>query len=478
MELPTLTFLAGSYRDRTARVFVHERQIYRALDAEAAGYWAEVSQSSFFTELSSQQKLVETREVADDQRATLGVPADVATVLWHERVPFIAYPYEWCFGMLKDAALLHLEILAAALRDGFILKDATPYNIQFVGRKPVFIDIGSFTKLTPGEPWTAYQQFCELFLCPLLVQAHRGIDFQLVLRSELEGLGAEDVSRWFSWRDWWRSGVFSHVILHALLAKVTKKQTRSTLNELQKTGFPVSLILKNVERLTQLIQKLKWEPPQSMWSDYDQSSPMVARDADAKADFVRETAQERRWELVWDLGCNRGRYSLIAAEFAQCVLAMDSDHQCVEWLYRQLREHGPNNVVPLRINLANQSPALGWRGRERLRLEDRGQPDLILCLGLIHHLVIAANIPLAEVVDWLASFHATLVIEFPTKNDPMVQALLRNKRDQYHDYSQAHFESLLADRFRIDQRLALPSGERFLYRVIPLTETRAHDGLR
>ena len=160
------------------------------------------------------------------------------------------------------------------------------------------------------------------------------------------------------------------------------------------------------------------------------------------------------------------------------MLAMDSDHQCVEWLYRHLREQGPNNVVPLRINLANQSPALGWRGRERLRLEDRGQPDLVLCLGLIHHLVITANIPLAEVVDWLASLHATLVIEFPTKNDPMVQALLRNKRDQYHDYSQAHFEQLLTSRFRIDQRLSLPSGERFLYRAIPQTEARSHDGRR
>jgi len=470
VELPAATFIAGSFRDRSARVFEQDGQIYRALDASAAAMWDRIHQAPFFHDLSRQQKLIPTIEVAAEARATLHLATDATKILKHERVPFIAYPYEWSFGMLKDAALLQLEVLAAALRDGVSLKDATPYNVQFVGTRPTFIDLGSFHQREPGEPWSAYQQFCELFLYPLMLQAHCGIDFQSLLRGELEGIRVEEFAKWFSFRDWFRSGVFSRVILQAALAGMAKSQTKSTLGELKKTGFPVELIQKNVTGLERLIRKLKWQPRHSPWGDYDDTSAMVARDSDVKTQFVREVAQTRRWELVWDLGCNRGRYSLIAAESARYVLAMDFDHWCVESLYQQLQQRGPQNVLPLRINLANSSPALGWRGRERLRLEDRGQPDLVLCLGLIHHLVIAANIPMEEVIDWLASLAATLVIEFPTKRDPMVQALLRNKRDQYADYEQSNFERLVNSRFNITQRVQLPSGERFLYRVDPQRE--------
>ena len=126
------------------------------------------------------------------------------------------------------------------------------------------------------------------------------------------------------------------------------------------------------------------------------------------------------------------------------------------------------NVLPLCLELANPSPAMGWRGRERKRIEDRGRPQLILCLGLIHHLVIAANIPLAEVVDWLASFRAEVILEFPTKQDRMVQALLRNKRDQYDDYSRESLEAQLRRHFDVGLCESLPSGERTLHHAVPL----------
>ena len=91
-----------------------------------------------------------------------------AAVLKHETVPMVSYPYEWPFGMLRDAALLQLDVTRAALDEGMTLKDATPFNIQWVGPRPTFIDIGSFTANHPGDPWAGYRQFCELFLYPPL----------------------------------------------------------------------------------------------------------------------------------------------------------------------------------------------------------------------------------------------------------------------------------------------------------------------
>ena len=36
--------------------------------------------------------------------------------------------------MLRDAARLHLDLVAEAIDEGLILKDATSYNVQFIGR--------------------------------------------------------------------------------------------------------------------------------------------------------------------------------------------------------------------------------------------------------------------------------------------------------------------------------------------------------
>ncbi|HEX4070876.1 MAG TPA: hypothetical protein VHX68_06885 [Planctomycetaceae bacterium] len=434
------------------------------MDAESLATWRRACALPFVQQLISQGQIVGTREVPAKECAGFGLPPRVAGVLEHARIPFISYPYEWSFAMLRDAALLHLRLLTESIRAGLILKDASPYNVQFSGKQSVFIDIGSFTVHSPGEPWLAYRQFCELMLFPLLLQAYRGVHFQPILRGELEGISARQFLQWLRWRDVFRPGVFTHGLLQAKLEQQTQALSTSTVRDLKISGFTTSLIERLLQKLTRLVERLQWSPPRTQWTTYDNSLPHVAEDRQAKSTFVRKVCHLRPRDLVWDLGCNDGRYSLIAGERATTVVAMDQDHACIDQLYRSADSA---NVLPLCMDLANPSPAMGWRGRERKRIENRGQPQLILCLGLIHHLVIAANIPLAEVVDWLASFRAEVILEFPSKNDPMVQALLRNKRDQYDDYSRESLEAELRRDFDLRLTESLPSGERTLYHAVP-----------
>src|SRR5206468_3819805 len=103
-------------------------------------------------------------------------------------LPFVSYPYEWPFEMLRDAALLQLGLIEEALAEDVVLKDGTPYNVQWRGAEPVFVDVGSFERLPPGEPWAGYRQFCMLFLYPLMLQAYRGIAPQPWPRGSLEGI--------------------------------------------------------------------------------------------------------------------------------------------------------------------------------------------------------------------------------------------------------------------------------------------------
>jgi hypothetical protein len=368
--------------------------------------------------------------------------------------------------MLKDAALLELDLLLAALDEGLVLKDASPYNVQWRGAQPVFVDVGSFERLREGEPWAGYRQFCTLVLYPLLLQAYKGVPFQPWLRGSLEGIEPAEMRAMLGFRDRFRRGVLTNVVLHARLEG--RYADREVKTDLKKAGFHAELIRANARKLRKLVERLEWEPGRTAWSDYGEANPYDEADAAAKEAFVREAAGARRRRLLWDLGANDGRYTRIAAREADYTVAVDADVAVVEALYRALRAEGSRTILPLVGNVADPSPGLGWRGAERRPLAERGRPDLTLCLALVHHVALSSNVPLRSFLDWLAELGTEVIVEFPTREDPMVQRLLGRKGPGANpDYETDAFERALDERWRVERREVLPSGTRILYRAIP-----------
>ncbi|MGE5236168.1 MAG: class I SAM-dependent methyltransferase [Acidobacteriota bacterium] len=457
-------FDRGSFRDRGGRVFRADGRILRTVDDAALGSWHALSRTRFFAESVRAGKLPATRELAPDEVRHVAEAQGWHGVLDHDPVPFVSYPFEWSFGMLRQAGLLQLELLAGALREGLTMKDATPYNVQWRGARPVFIDIPSFEPYRDGEPWVGYRQFCELYLYPLLLEAYRGIPFQPLLRGRLEGVEAPTCLAAMSARDLARPGVLTHVWLHARAQQRFADRPVSAPRDVAAAGFGKALIERNVAGLTRLLRNLRpRRRSQSAWVGYRETCSYDDRDRATKSELVDRVAAGLHPAIVWDLGANTGEFSRIAARHAGYVLALDADTGAVERLFGELAGSGEGRVLPLVFDIADPSPALGWRGEERPALWDRGRPDLVLALALIHHLVIGANLPLAEVVAWLASLGGDLVIEFVAKDDPMTQRLLRHKADQYTDYDQAHLEACLARSFEIDARVPLARGTRWLY---------------
>jgi SAM-dependent methyltransferase len=462
----------GSFRDRDSRVVVAPEAVYRALSGTGADDWRTLAGSPLLERLSSEGTLIGTDEVgpaALGEAAAEILPEGTETVLRHERLPFVSYPYEWTFGMLRDAALLQLDLELAALDESLTLKDATPYNVQFRGSAPVFIDVGSFERLREGEPWAGYRQFCMLFLYPLLLQAYKDIPFQPWLRGAIDGITPSEAAHLFTLRDRLRRGVLTHVALHARLERRYEDREGGEIKEeLKRANFKTELIKANVQRLRKLVSKLSWKAGDTAWTNYRSECTYSDADAERKAIFVREAAASVRPDLTWDMGCNDGAYSRIAAEHSDFVVAFDYDQATVDALYRSLRDSDERRILPLVANLADPSPGLGWRGLERRPLEDRGTPDLVLALALVHHVSITANVPLAEFLDWLRELDATLVIEFPKREDPMVRRLLSGKREGSNaDYELETFERLLGERFDVERSEELPSGVRVLYLVRP-----------
>ena len=239
----------GSFRDPASRVVIDGDKVMRLLDERGLEGWRALSATDFFRKAVADGQLIDSVEVDP--------PDGSAGALRHPRLDLITYPYEWTFSMLRDAALLQLDLLEGALSAGLTIKDATPYNIQFVDGRPMFIDIGSFEPYRQGEPWIGYRQFTRQFLFPLMLRAWVGVPFQPWLRGDLEGPTPEQMSKLLAGRKRFNTGALLHVRLQARME--SRMADRAVRQELSEAGFSADLILANVRKLQSLVASLEWD---------------------------------------------------------------------------------------------------------------------------------------------------------------------------------------------------------------------------
>jgi hypothetical protein len=453
----------GSFRDPAGGVVLQGGRVFRYLRGDAGPQLLALIDEPWFRDSVGGGEVVGSRPIERAEAPSLfAIDPDVTAVVEHTPIEFVSYAYEWPFEMLRRAALHQLELTSRAFDNGYILKDATPYNVQFDGTHPVFIDVPSFERYEPGEGWRAYAQFCRMFLYPLYLEAYGGIPFQPWLRSSLEGLDTDLVRRLLPFRAKLRMSVFIDVVLQSVLNHRFGKN-EGALSAAANRKISDNVVRGMLGRMSGTIEKLRRPKRESAWLDYQTTKAHYSGDADAfKEAFVRRTLQAARPHTVWDLGCNTGQFSMIAAGLADHVVAIDSDEPSVDALYHRVRTSHAN-ILPLVMDLANPSPDQGWAQAERRGFAQRGTADWALCLALIHHLAISGNVPLTRFVDWVATSARSAIIEFVPKGDPMVERLLMTRKDVYSQYTQEHFEAAVARRFAIRERASVPDCDRVLY---------------
>ena len=461
---------SGSFRDVENRVYRHGNRILRGVSKTALEHWNKLSGTEFYQKSEARGDVIKTVLLPNSDTAAKKILKDGwAAVLEHDRVPLITYPYEWSVSMLRDAALLHLRLIERAVKSDWMLKDATAFNIQFINAKPVFIDTVSFEPREEGEPWHGYRQFCMMFLIPLLIRYHLNIDHLPLLRSNLEGIAPTDAAKLFRRSDGLKKGVAAHIQLPARIENSIANKERDDAEAKSRTASQKKdRIIALLQSMRRLIKKLDFGIDHTTWSNYEKTHSYNDTEIVRKEQFVLKSAKTGRWKTAMDIGCNTGTFSKIVAPFSDMVISADGDHNAIEQLYQ--REKGDDNVgniIPLVVNLANPSPAQGWAGVERKALGDRVNPDLILCLALIHHIAISANVPIPIFLDWLQSFKADIVIEFVTREDDMVKKLLTNKTVNYDHYNLDIFETELGHRFKIIDSELLKGGHRKIFFVAP-----------
>jgi hypothetical protein len=447
---PCSSIANQTFRDPEGRLYQDGDRILREIYPQYAASVVAWLLSPPVQRWIEQRRMVPTTILASEP----GQPA----LLEHERIFFPSYPWEWTPGQWICAGSLTLDLCEEALDSGYILKDATPLNVLFSGPQPIFVDVLSFDNRDPKSPlWIAYAQFVRTFLLPLAAYVHLGWPLAATMQRR-DGYEPADLAPFLPLLRRWLRPLRSLVTLPLLLEKNAHVGARRPQVSEDLSAFAVRRLLRSTRKL---LHSLASSARPSRWSGYTQTaSHYKSLDHEAKQAFVRSALDHIRPARVLDVGANTGVYSRIAAESGADVVAWDTDVQASDLNWQTAHRNGLP-ILPIVADFARPTPAVGWQNRERTSLLDRarGRFDCVLMLGILHHLLVADQIPLSAITEQLWEISTRwAIIEWIPKEDSQFDGLCRGRQELYSHLSEEYFIQTLSRRFAVRRRDQLPNG--------------------
>ena len=447
-----------TFRDPAGSLTLEGERVRRRVRPQYAQAALDFLASDTAREWVAQGRLVATYPVAGDGH-------EGELLLEHPRVFFPSYPWEWTPAAWVAAADLTLDLCEELLGHGLILKDATPLNVLFQGAKPVFVDVLSIDRRDLQSPlWLAYAQFVRTFLLPLA--AHRYLGWPLAASmTKRDGYEPADLYPYLSRAQRWLAPFRSLVTLPYLLEKRRGAGGVASPGLKQAPEIAEAVLRRNLGRLRRVLHGLRAPEQASRWAKYPESAAHYSeQDHQQKQAFVRRALQMAQPRQVLDLGANTGVYSRIAASMGAEVVAWDTDVAATErnWA-RASEENLP--IQPILADPARPTPPVGWRNSESLGLLDRarGRFDCVMALGLIHHLLLADQIPLPEIAYQLRDLtRHWAIVEWVPASDPMFAELVRGRDEIYGHLAEAGFLDAVRPYFSVMLETRLANG-RSLY---------------
>tara|TARA_Y100000590_G_scaffold262045_1_gene294123 strand:+ start:66 stop:1460 length:1395 start_codon:yes stop_codon:yes gene_type:complete len=438
---------AGSFRDPAGKIFYHKDKVYRILNDEGKKRFEFLKKNELLKNLVSEKLVVTSNQISPE---TLELKEVLnKQVLEHDKIDYISYPYEWSFQQLKDAAIHHLDLHLYLLNNNATLIDGSAFNIQFIGHKPIFIDVLSIKEYEDGEYWKAHKQFCESFLNPLILKSKKNIDFNNWFKGNLEGITTKDLNSALSFTDKISYNIFVQVVLLNYLENKTIKDNKIDISKVNKRKFPKKSYISILKNIKSLITNLKVKKDKTLWSDYSKNNTYKIEEENNKKKIVEEFSKKFKFDTLADLGCNDGVYSEICLNNGcKYVVGFDYDLNSINNAFRSSKEKNLN-FLPLYFDASNPSPNLGWLQTERKGFLQRAKFSGMLSLAFEHHLTIAKNIPLDQVIEFLTNIAPRGLIEFVPKDDDTIKKMLSLKGDIFKDYNEVNFKNILSKKSKI-----------------------------
>ncbi len=446
--------LSLAFRNPDGFVFLNNAVLYRQVNQSYKMEYDRLMDSGLYDRLVNANLFIPHQEA----KASLARSENAYKILEPRQIPFVSYPYEWCFSQLRDAALAVLKIQKRALERGMILEEASAFSMQFMEGWPMLINPLVFGPYREGEPWPAYGQFCRHFLAPLALASCRDSRLLLLLRTHLDGVPLDLASTILPLTSWFNPGVLFHVHVHARVGdgffppEIKKKPEK----------FPNRETLMNLaDKLRSTILSLKIKT--NACAAYDPAHAYSPQALEHKKDTVYGFIKRVKPKNLWDIGTHTGDYARMAAGQRIQTIAWDWDHGCVESCYDRAVNADETRLLPLVGDLSNPSPNLGWDYKERDSLTERGPADMVLALDLVHHLTLRHKVPMGRIARFLSGFCHFLVVEyipFSEKEKQPGEAISAL-------FGRDSFEDVFSRFFRIVERVSIHDSNRTLYLMEP-----------
>lgn len=443
----------SSYRDPSGFLFYHNDTLYRQVNLFFKNDFEKFINGGLYQHLVNKGLLISHKTIHQNFTAS----SDWFLTLEPEAVSFISYPYEWCFDMLKDAALVTIQAAQEAMNYGMMLKDATAYNVQWHRGKMIFIDSLSFENYDVLKPWIAYRQFCEHFLAPLALMHYLKSPLQNLLLAYPDGIPLGIAKKMLPARTKFNLNTFLHLHLHASFAG-NPRQTTKTVKP-----FSSSKLKNLLKSLEELILSFSLTATSGVWSNYYFEASQREDYVTQKKQIVERWISELSLKTAIDIGANEGEFSEVLAQKNISTISADFDHYSINRLYNRIRGKNNPNILPLIIDFANPSPAIGVNNDERHSFLNRTKTDMVLALAVVHHLAIGKNIPFESIAKMFSLLGNCLLIEFVPKSDEKVQLMLQQKKDVYFDYTEEKFLAAFELFFSISKKSEIGTSGRTLY---------------
>ena len=443
----------ASFRDPAGFMFEYGEKFYRQVNQSYAANYTLLKYSGLYDQLVKENKLLAHTEID----ACITEYTNWYKTLLPEQLTFISYPYEWCFSQWKDAALLTLSILKISVLHGMILKDATPFNIQFVKGSPVLIDTLSFEKYDATKPWIAYRQFVECFIAPLLLARYQSPELLKFFRLYPDGIPLKILVNLLPLKSKFNLNVLLHIILPASIWGNKKTATKTT------TAFNKQKLLHIIDNLISFVLSVKLPAAVTNWNNYYEETVFSSEYVEEKIKTLKEWIQLLPVNSVLDIGTNTGLFAQMTAAEGKFTVAVDADIDCIDRLYNTCKRDKITNLLPLCVDVTNPTPSIGWDNDERDAFYPRAKADLCMALALIHHLAIGKNVGFTQMARTFSKIAPWLIIEFIPKTDSKIALLLQNRTDIFETYNELSFTNVFEKIFTIEKKEVLTNTGRILF---------------
>lgn len=411
--------------DKVGRVIIKKDQVLRVITDE--GYiklYKTLIKSEDFRDMFP-LGLIETSIYSETENVL---------ILRHEKIDFILHPSEYTNKMFWEAAVMYIILCKEMYkRYGILTVDAHPWNITFNGPNPVFFDFSSFYKgnmISLG--WL--KEFEKYFAIPIRLARISKKTFPLsqeYRREHINGFG-----------------------LSLLNKPIIRKIFNRRYNSIYKGNSNPEEVYENI--LKWLNKNKPIEEKSEYWLEYEQSHQAnFLNPITLKQKFVFDILSGRKPTKVLDLAANKGYFAMMAEKIGAKVLAFDYEEMTVNTCRGEILKN-KGGVTPAMKNFIYPSPPSG-PGLTTKSSYERFTCEIVLALGLIHHICLRQGIPVSVFCEICKNYaEKGIILEFVDPTDIHVQTW---KIQIPIDYTKESIYDYMYDKFpKIEEKIHVEDG--------------------